>query len=51
MTIFLLLDNHIEEDGVKQLLAAIQYQTTISELKGSKPGNTGLMRLCVTVCE
>ena len=39
-------DNRIDEEGAKKILAAVQYQT---DKCGNKPGNTGLMRLCLTV--
>ncbi len=39
--------NQITEEGVEALLTAVRYQTTSNEMKGTKPGNTGLMRLCL----
>ena len=45
----LLADNQIGEEGVKSLLLAVVYQTTLAEFQSPKPGATGLMRLSLHV--
>ncbi len=48
--IFFITDNQIGDDGIKEMLLAVGYQTTLGQFESqTKPGTQGLMRLCVSV--
>ena len=39
-------DNHIGEDGVRDLMKGVGFQTSVAAMLGKNPG---LMRLCINV--
>ena len=50
VSLLLIVDNRITEEGVKALLSAVGYQTSITQFQSqAKTGNIGLMRLGLNV--